>query len=72
MNVWSLYRSVATVARELARYDLDLVGVQEVRWEKWDTVRAGGYMFSMEKETKIMIGHFNTKLGREDIFKPTI
>jgi hypothetical protein len=45
MNVWSLYRPVATVARELARYDLDLVGVREVRWEKWGTVRAGGYIF---------------------------
>jgi len=45
MNVWSLYRSVATVARELARYDLDLVGVREVRWEKWGTVGAGGYIF---------------------------
>jgi hypothetical protein len=26
----------------------------------------------MEKETKILLGHFNAKLGREDIFKPTI
>ena len=32
-NVWSLGRvgSLTTVARELARYKLDLVGVQEVR-----------------------------------------
>jgi hypothetical protein len=30
-----LYRagSLMTVSRELARYKLDLVGVQEVRWE---------------------------------------
>jgi hypothetical protein len=28
------------VARELARYKLDLVGVQEVRWEKGGTVTA--------------------------------
>ena len=33
------------VARELARYKLDLVGVQEVRWEKRSTVRAGKYSF---------------------------
>ena len=26
--------SLTTVARELARYKLDLVGVQEVRWDK--------------------------------------
>jgi hypothetical protein len=32
-----------TVARELARYKLDLVGVQEVRRDKGGTVRAGDY-----------------------------
>jgi hypothetical protein len=30
------------VARELARYKLDLVGVQEVRWDKEGTVKAVG------------------------------
>jgi hypothetical protein len=30
------------------------VGVQEVRWDKGGTVRAGDYNFSMEKETKII------------------
>jgi hypothetical protein len=34
-----------TVARELARYQLYLVGVQEVRWDKGGTVRAGEYTF---------------------------
>ena len=45
--VRSLYRagSLTAVARELARYKLDLVGVQEVRWDKWGTVRAGDYNF---------------------------
>jgi hypothetical protein len=35
-NVRSLYRSgsIMTVARELSSYKLDLVGVQEVRWDK--------------------------------------
>jgi exonuclease III len=35
-NVSSLYRSGSfkTVARELGKYKLDLVGVQEVRWDK--------------------------------------
>jgi hypothetical protein len=34
-----------TVAWELARYKLDLVGVQEVSWDKRGTVRAGDYFF---------------------------
>jgi exonuclease III len=34
-----------TVARELARCNLHLVGVQEVRWDKGGTVRAGDYTF---------------------------
>jgi mRNA deadenylase 3'-5' endonuclease subunit Ccr4 len=36
-NAGSLYRSgsVTTVARELVRYKLDVVGLQEVRWDKW-------------------------------------
>jgi len=42
-NVRSLYRtgSLTAAARELARYKLDLAGVQEVRWDKGGTVRAG-------------------------------
>jgi exonuclease III len=44
-NVGSLYRagSLKTVARELRKYKLDLVGVQEVRWEKEGTERAEDY-----------------------------
>jgi exonuclease III len=44
-NVRSLYRvgSLMTAARELSRYRLDLVGVQEVRWEGSGTVPAGEY-----------------------------
>ena len=47
LNVRSLYRagSLKAAARELARYKLDLVGVQEVRWDKGATVRAGDYNF---------------------------
>jgi exonuclease III len=46
-NVRSLYRigSLTTVARELGKYKLDLVGVQEVRWEKGGTERAEDYTF---------------------------
>jgi hypothetical protein len=34
-----------TVSRELARYKLDLVGVQEVRWEGSGTEPGGEYTF---------------------------
>jgi len=39
--------SLTAAARELTRYvyKLDLVGVQEVRWDKGDTVRAEDYNF---------------------------
>jgi hypothetical protein len=45
-NVRSLYRAalLMTVARELAKYKLDLVGVREVRWDKDGTVTCGKYM----------------------------
>jgi hypothetical protein len=44
-NVWSLYRagSLMTVSRELAGYKLDLVGVQDVRWEGGGSEPAGEY-----------------------------
>jgi hypothetical protein len=32
-------------ARELARCKLELVGVQEVRWDKGGTIRVGDYSF---------------------------
>ena len=46
-NVRSLYRegSITTAARELSRYKFDLDGVQDVRWDKGGTVRAGDYNF---------------------------
>jgi exonuclease III len=46
-NVRSLYRSgsLKTVARELGKYKLDLVGVQEVRWDKGGTEWADDYIF---------------------------
>jgi hypothetical protein len=58
-NVRSLYGagSLTAVARELARYKLDLVGVQEVRWDNGGTVRAGDYNFFYGK------GNENHQLG---------
>jgi hypothetical protein len=43
------------VTRELARYKLDLVGVQEVRWDKTGSLSAGDYNFFYVKEKKIII-----------------
>jgi len=40
--------------RELARYKLYLVGVQEVRWDKGGTVGAGDYNFFYGKVNKII------------------
>ena len=55
-NVSSLYRlgSFTSASRKLARYKLDLVGAQEVRWDKGGMVREGAYIFFMVKEKKIV------------------
>jgi hypothetical protein len=46
-----------TVSRELSRYRLDLVGMQEVRWEGSGTTPAGEYAFFSGK------GNENHELG---------
>jgi len=58
-EVRSLYRarSLKAVARELARYKLHVAGVQEVRWDKGGTVRAGDCDFLYGK------GNENHQLG---------
>ena len=58
-NVKSLYRTglLTVAARELARYKLDVVGVQEVRWDKAGTVRSVDYNFFYGK------GNENHQLG---------
>jgi hypothetical protein len=50
-NVRSLYRasSVVTVSKELSNFRLDLVGVQEVRWEGGGTEPAGECTFFYTK-----------------------
>ena len=58
-NVRSLYRSrsLTTAAREIAVYKLDLVSVEEVRWDKGGMVRARDYNFFYGK------GNENHHLG---------
>jgi exonuclease III len=48
-NVRSLYRagSLMTVAKELSKYKLNLVGLQEVRWDRDSTKPAREYTFSV-------------------------
>jgi hypothetical protein len=50
-NIRTVYRlgSPTTVAGELARYELDLMDIQEIGWDKGATVRAGDYIFFYEK-----------------------
>jgi exonuclease III len=57
-NVRSLYKvgSSMTVSRELARYKLDLVGVQEVRWEGGGTEPVGEYTFFYTKNENHELG----------------
>jgi hypothetical protein len=46
-NIRSLYLagSLMTVSRELSKYKLDLVGIQEVRWDRGGTEPASEYKF---------------------------
>jgi len=57
-NFRSLNRagSLKAAARELARYKLDVVGVQEVRWDKGGTLTAGDYDFFYGKGNENQLG----------------
>jgi len=57
LGTWSIRRfyrvgSLKAAARELARYKLDVVGVQEVRWDKEGTVRTGDYNFFLRERKR--------------------
>jgi hypothetical protein len=58
-KVRSLYRagSIMTVASEISKYKLDLVGVQEVGWDRGGTEPEGEYTFFYGK------GNVNHKIG---------
>ena len=71
IGIWSVRTlcragSLKVAARELARYKLDVVGVQEVRWDKQGTVRAGDYIFFYGK------GNENHHLGTVFFLHPRI
>jgi hypothetical protein len=59
-NARSLYRagSFRTVAKEISKYKLDLVGVQ-VRWDRGSTEPAGEYTFFYGK------GNENREIGTD-------
>jgi hypothetical protein len=53
----SLYRagSLVTISKELSKYKLDLVGVQEVRWEGGGTKFAREYTFFYRRGMEITV-----------------
>jgi hypothetical protein len=53
--------SLMTVVKDISKYKLDLVGVQEVRWERGGTKLAGEYPFAYGKGNEnheLVIGFF--------------
>ena len=51
-------RAAAAAARELANYKLDLLGVQEVRWDQTGTVKTGNcnFFYGKGNENKLETG----------------
>jgi hypothetical protein len=51
-----------TAVKEISKYKLDLVGVQEVRWDSGGTEPTGEYTFFCGK------GNQNRELGKRSFF----
>jgi hypothetical protein len=53
-NIRNLYKagSLMTVSKQILKYKLDLMGVQEVRWEGGSTELAGEYTYFYGKGNK--------------------
>jgi exonuclease III len=53
-NVRSMFRagSLRAIAEEISKYNLDLVGIQEVRWDGGGTDAAGEYTFFYGKRNE--------------------
>jgi hypothetical protein len=65
-NIRNMYRagSLRAVAEEISKYKLDLVRVQEVRWDGGCTEPAGDYTFFYGK------GNENYELGTGFLYLP--
>jgi hypothetical protein len=61
-NIRSLHRagSLVAVSNELSEYKLDLVGVQEVRWEGGSTEPEGEYTFFYGKRNEKHDNHISS------------
>jgi exonuclease III len=55
-NVRNMYRAclLRALVEEISKYKLDLLGVQEVRWDGGGTKPAGEYIFSVERGMRII------------------
>jgi exonuclease III len=51
-NVRTIYRAgtLRAVAEEISKYKLDLVGVQEVKWDRWRQTSRPIYIFLWKGE----------------------
>ena len=48
------FRFIYESSRIINDVKLDILVLRDVRWEKYDTVKAGDYIFSMEQDKKII------------------
>jgi hypothetical protein len=63
-NVERLYRagSLVSVSKQLPKYKLDFVRVQEVRWEGGGTETAGEYTFFYGKGNEVVSDRLSNRL----------